>query len=339
MKNPLVSVITPVFNGEKYLSECIESVLHQTYVNIEYIIVDNQSNDSSPEIISRFQKQNKRISTYTTPRFLSAVENWNYCLTKVSPQAKYIKYVHADDFIFPECIEKMVEIGESNPHVAVVSSYKLENTPNTLKAYSISNTGLNYNRQVFEGKDIIRKALFSQFYFGSPTSLLYRKSAIKTDAFYDTAIPFHADDDACYKLLLDHDFGFVHQVLSFTRRHKQAITEVARNKKTNLFDVLQFIIKYGKVVLSNGEYEALLKNRMENYHKQLAAFILRFQKDNYKYHADKLRAVGIQIKKIKLLKNIFVLLQRGICNAEIRQEYFASIKMSRPVKQVGAGNG
>ena len=67
---PFVTILTPVYNGEKYLAECIESVLAQTYRNWEYIIVNNCSTDRSLEISERYAQNDPRIKVRTNTNFV-----------------------------------------------------------------------------------------------------------------------------------------------------------------------------------------------------------------------------------------------------------------------------
>ncbi|MGE0406800.1 MAG: glycosyltransferase family 2 protein, partial [Candidatus Korobacteraceae bacterium] len=66
---PLVSIITPVYNGEEFLVECIESVLAQTYQNWEYIIVNNHSKDRSLEIAEEYARRDPRVRVVTGKEF------------------------------------------------------------------------------------------------------------------------------------------------------------------------------------------------------------------------------------------------------------------------------
>ena len=80
---PLVSVVTPVFNGGTFLSECIESVLAQTYDNWEYIIVNNCSTDNSLAIADDYAKKDHRIIVHTNDRFVGVIENHNIAFTLI----------------------------------------------------------------------------------------------------------------------------------------------------------------------------------------------------------------------------------------------------------------
>ena len=100
--SPLVSVVTPVYNGEAYLAECIESVLTQTYSNFEYIIVDNCSTDGTSKIVNEYGKKDSRIKAYRNDVLLDIIANHNHAFRLISPKSKYCKVVSGDDWIFPE---------------------------------------------------------------------------------------------------------------------------------------------------------------------------------------------------------------------------------------------
>jgi glycosyltransferase involved in cell wall biosynthesis len=101
---PLVSVISPVYNGEAHLAECIESVLAQTYPDWEYLVVDNCSTDRTFEIAERYAKQDARVPIVRNERFVSAAQNHNIGLGQMSSESRYCKFVHADDWLFAECL-------------------------------------------------------------------------------------------------------------------------------------------------------------------------------------------------------------------------------------------
>ena len=121
--SPLVSVVTPVFNGAKYLRACIESVLAQTYDRWDYTIVDNCSTDGSLAIAHEYAETHPQINVRSNAQFVGAVENHNRAFRSISPEAKYCKLVSADDWMYPECISKLVDLAERHPSVGIVGSY------------------------------------------------------------------------------------------------------------------------------------------------------------------------------------------------------------------------
>src|SRR5689334_10610487 len=112
---PHVSIVTPVYNEEEHLAECIESVLAQTYENWDYVIVDNCSTDKSLEIARTYAAKDRRIRVHTNDQFLEMIPNRSVAVRQMSPDSKYCKVVLGDDWIFPECLEKMVALGEAHP--------------------------------------------------------------------------------------------------------------------------------------------------------------------------------------------------------------------------------
>ncbi len=115
--SPLVSVVTPVFNGAKYLRACIESVLAQSYDNWDYTIVDNCSTDSTLAIAHEYAETHPQINVRSNEQFVGVVENHNRAFRSISPEAKYCKLVSADDWLYPECISKLVDLAERHPSV------------------------------------------------------------------------------------------------------------------------------------------------------------------------------------------------------------------------------
>ncbi len=253
---PHVSVVTPVYNGARHLGECIESVLGQTYKEFEYVIVDNASTDDSLAVARRYADRDKRVRVVACEDHLSNhIANWNRALSHVHPTARYVKVVHGDDWLFAECLERMVELAEQHASVGLVSSYRLDHNRVTLD-------GLPVSVDVLPGAVVARSFLLGgplPFLFGSPTSLLVRADVVQAhEPFYDEEV-LHADNDACMRILADSDFGFVHQVLTYTRRHEGAISTFRVNRigthAPNQIDLFQ---RWGHVFLSHDEYDRKL---------------------------------------------------------------------------------
>ena len=74
VEQPLVSILTPVYNGADYLAECIESVLQQTYQNYEYIIVNNCSTDGTLQIALDYALKDKRIRVLNNEKFVGVID-------------------------------------------------------------------------------------------------------------------------------------------------------------------------------------------------------------------------------------------------------------------------
>jgi len=118
LNKPLVSVIIPAYNAERYLKTCLESVFSQTWKNIEVIIVDDGSIDNTPKIALEFESQNVKIKFQKNKGGCSA-RNAGIRMSS----GKYLQFLDADDLISPEKIEKQVIALEQNHlYVAVCST-------------------------------------------------------------------------------------------------------------------------------------------------------------------------------------------------------------------------
>lgn len=297
MTQPLVSVVTPVFNAKKYLSECIQSVLVQTYSNWEYVIVDNCSTDASGEIAADFAKKDNRIRLVENDSFLSQMENWNRAMRQISPRSRYCKVVHADDWLFPECIERMVDVAEKNPRVGIVGAYRLDET-------QVNLDGLPFPSNAIPGRKICRDYLLGGPYvFGSPTSLLICSDIIrKKDPFYNGS-SIHADVEVCLDILSKWDFGFVYQVLTFTRRHNEATTSFLRRFSTYRLARLLFLHKYGPRFLSPNEYQERFQKMLDAYCRFIVrSLVVRKDKELYSYHRNGLSQIGIKLSTLLIFK-------------------------------------
>jgi glycosyltransferase involved in cell wall biosynthesis len=283
---PLVSIVTPVYNGEEYFVECIESILAQTYQNWEYIIVNNCSKDRTMEIARLYAARDPRIRIHDNQEFLPVIANHNAALHQISPSSKYCKLVFADDWIFPECIERMVAVAEQYPPIGIVGAYVLQGT-------EVKCIGLPYHRTMFDGREICRRHLLEHLHvFESANAILYRADLVRSKpAFYNEA-NIHADTEACFALLKNTDFGFVHQILTYTRVREESLRSKSEDLQTAHAGALQILLVSGPDYLSRDELNRLMRERMFGYYRFLGKCLLLGQGKTLNYHKTKLVDAG-----------------------------------------------
>jgi glycosyltransferase involved in cell wall biosynthesis len=294
---PLVSIVTPVYNNGEYLAECIESVLAQTYPNWDYTIVNNCSTDGTGEVARRYAAKNRRIKVLDNKQFLRAVPNHNQALRQISPESKYCKIVFGDDWIFPRCLEEMVAVAEEHPSVGIVGAYGLwEVLAPGMHKYEVMLGGLPYPSRRVSGRDVCRRMFLDELYlFGTSTSVLYRSDLVRQkNPFYNEG-NIHADIEACVVLLKSCDFGFVHQILTFTRGRKEALGMISVDMRMDLACRLHTLTTHGRCYLDSKEFEICQDRLLSTYYNFLAVSAMRGRRDKkfWEFHKGKIKgAVG-----------------------------------------------
>ena len=123
MQESMVSVIVPVFNAEQYLTECLDSLLSQTYRNLEIILIDDGSGDSSLVLCQDYAKSDKRVRVLSQEnRGVSAARNRGIAEAK----GKYITFIDADDWVEPEHVQQLVLGLQGGKYDCSVCGYWLE---------------------------------------------------------------------------------------------------------------------------------------------------------------------------------------------------------------------
>src|SRR6185312_5758557 len=293
---PLVSIITPAYNEERYISECIESVISQTYLNWEYIIVDNCSTDQTFAICQTYANNDKRIRLLRNAETVPVNQNHNIGFQNISDDSKYCKIVDADDWIYPNCLKKMVELCEAEAKIGFVGAYRFVGE-------SLNPTGLPFPVTQTNGRDMCRKYLLldHQYPFGTPSSTLYRSEIVRTRSeFYEENEP-SADADVFFDFLDRYDFGFVHEILSFSR--VRSGSEMDRRKELDEFSLefLRALKKYGSKYLNGEECRVVARDQLVEYYRIMGMhFWDRRDKEFWRYHRSKLATLGYRFSNTRL---------------------------------------
>ena len=133
-KKELLSIIVPVYNKEKYLKRSLESILNQTYRNIEVIIIDDGSNDESLLICKKYAEQDSRIKLFTkTNGGVSSARNLGLDKCK----GEYIAFVDPDDYLDLECFERLIDCLEKNS-VDIAYCYAMDFWENSIRTFTYS---------------------------------------------------------------------------------------------------------------------------------------------------------------------------------------------------------
>jgi len=307
---PLVSILTPVYNGQQYLAECIESVLTQTYANWEYVIVNNCSTDRTLSIATEYAATEPRIRIHNNSKFLGLIQNHNNALRQMSPESAYCKLLHADDLLMPECVERMVAIAQDHPSVGVVSAYYIGGDFN-------ANT-IPYPRSVVSGQALGRLCLLSEKaenILGGPTATLIRTDLIRSRAVFYNELNLGADREAMYDVLRTCDFGFVHQILTYYRYHAERSTKVLPERLTLYLSKVIVLKKYGHDYLNANEVRVSLKKALSAYYRMMARNVLTLTDRGVREsNLRKLEEVGQPFRMTSLTGAVFAILLDALLN-------------------------
>ena len=113
---PLVSICIPTYNVEKTVVQTVQSVLNQTYHNLEILVVDNASTDDTLTLLQKFD--DPRITIHKNSKNIGAEQNFSQCIQLAN--GEYIAIFHADDLYMPDMVQKQVEAFEDNPTISAV---------------------------------------------------------------------------------------------------------------------------------------------------------------------------------------------------------------------------
>lgn len=117
----LVSIVMPAYNVEKYIEESIESVLYQTYLNWELIIVNDCSLDNTYKIIKKYHKKDSRIKSYSLLKNQGVSNARNIAINNA--KGKYITFLDSDDIWLPEKLSRQIKFMEENNYIFTFHEY------------------------------------------------------------------------------------------------------------------------------------------------------------------------------------------------------------------------
>jgi glycosyltransferase involved in cell wall biosynthesis len=263
---PKVAIVTPVYNGAAFLAEAIESVLAQTFTDWEYVIADNGSTDETFKVAQSYAARDPRIRAVRTLPHLPIMDNWNRAFGLVSESAVYVKELHADDLLMPNCLAEMVALMERRPSAGMVGSYALYDA-------AVSNVGAPVGQELIAGHEVIRRTVLGEWWlFGAPSNVMLRHSVLRDMApeIYDRTLR-HADIDLWYRILERHDFGFVHQVLSCERTHDESQTNTFTARYSTIaLEHFGLLRRYGPRILDKESFARAHRRQLNDYRRRVA---------------------------------------------------------------------
>lgn len=258
-KNPLISIIVPVYKVELYLENCINSIINQSYKNLEIILVDDGSPDKCPEICDELAKKDKRIKViHKNNAGVSAARNSGLDIAT----GDFITFVDSDDTIEPVMYEKLVLKQQENDYDLTFARYCFEENNKKTKVLEESLQSLcdNYDLKLFFNhtspttKDdfiIIDKNIMCNIW-----RVLFKKEVIANIRFPEN-IKYMEDFVFMINIFLSKKLklAFINEYLyNYLVRNSSA----SRDKSTGMIENSQSFISAITPILKNTEYQSLI---------------------------------------------------------------------------------
>jgi glycosyltransferase involved in cell wall biosynthesis len=227
INEPLVSVIIPTYNSEKYIEETLKSVLNQTYKNFEILIIDDGSSDSTNTIVEQYIKKDKRIFSYKVDRAGNPSIPRNYGIKQA--KGEYIAFIDSDDLWVKNKLEVQMKHYLSNPNYAFV--------------YSMSFTfgDVNFFSPFFEVLPLLNRAVRNKndlLSIGNSvpcSTVLTKTSLLKKVGGFDEDINLRAEDyDLWIRLSEFGSICFIPRIQTYYRVHSSQLSSDWETKRKRL---------------------------------------------------------------------------------------------------------
>lgn len=282
---PLISVIVPIYNVEKYLDKCVNSILNQTYKNLEIILVDDGSPDNCPKMCDEYAKLDKRIKViHKENGGLSDARNYGIDLSN----GEYLSFVDSDDYVAADYVETLYKtIKKDTSDLAICGHVVLYTNGKKINRY----TNENYNAN---SETILNKLLYDDGIDLSACSKLYRKDlfnmvrypvgrlyedAATTYKLIDLAEKISVNSLPIYYYIIRDDSisnnEFSNKKIDLITSTKE-MTDYIRNKYPNLSDACDRRLMYA--------YLSTLTQlaRSNTRHKKIEKNLIKYIRDNKK---------------------------------------------------------
>lgn len=298
MDKPVLTVLMPVYNSEKYLAEAIDSILWQTLQNFQFLIIDDGSTDSSADIIRSYQDPRIRFVRNPQNMGISATLNKGIELS----ETELIARMDADDISYPKRLQKQYDYFLDNPDCVLLSTWAQEVTMDK-EPYMVQHFDSRYYAYM----------LNFECWIYHPT-VMYKKSAVESVGKY--SLPYCEDYDLWWKIANRYKINNLEEVLLDYRCSEESLSRVTRKfeyekyqhdlvvRNVNFYTEEKIKLTYEEVECLRYNYEELLAGN------QIVCVLRLFKKLNFigcgvidkgnvNYSQDELvRAVRFQKKRM-----------------------------------------
>jgi glycosyltransferase involved in cell wall biosynthesis len=252
---PAISICLPVYNGERFLAEAIESVLSQTFLDFELLISDDNSIDNSADIIEKYAKKDTRVKYCKNNTTAGLFANYNKCLERVV--GRYIKPFAQDDLLKKQCLAKMVAALNDHPRAVLVSCARdwINETGEVIKEVRPFEEDTE-----MPGEDVINWHLIQVTnWIGEPSTVLFRSTS--RGIGFDTAFHHFGDLEYWFRILHSGNYLYLNESLCAFRRHTGSASTSNNREFKFICDLLRLGDLYSQHLERLGETQEHFQRR------------------------------------------------------------------------------
>lgn len=233
---PKVTIVIPVYNGERFIKETLEAVVCQEYSNLEIIVVDNASEDSTCEIVSAFSS--KGVKLIKNEKNLGMTGNFNRCLELAD--GDYLQILCSDDRISNDCISKKVTAMEANPTCAMcISATEIRNDSGKVL---FKRKSFKKDRMI-SGEKMIKKSFRRYNLYGEPSNVMIKVSSISDGMKFNEEMYYAVDWEFWLRLSLKGDVYYINEPLSSFYARGDSETGSLLKKKKKIINDDKLLVK------------------------------------------------------------------------------------------------
>ncbi len=280
-KQPLVSICIPTYNAEKTIAETLNSIIGQTYTNIEIIISENASTDNTISLLNKFN--DPRIKIYRTSKTIIAEKNFSRCIELAT--GEYIAIFHADDLYYPGMVEKQVQAFQDNSsigavftmadyidiHGKIIGEHKL---PFELKS-----------KQIYSSQEILTSILRNGNFLLCPSAMVRSKIYKQLAKFDVEMFGTSSDLDMWLRILKNHPIAILDEkLMSYRISNLQGGTKYnyLRTDEADFFKVIDSHLLDEKFTIKTSSLNNYEFQRSDDNIQRAVNYILKGQSRNAK---------------------------------------------------------
>jgi glycosyltransferase involved in cell wall biosynthesis len=253
-----VSICIPTYNGARYLKECLDSALAQTFRDFEVVVVDDGSTDSTMDVARQYSRSDARLRIWKNERNLGLVENWNRCVRLAT--GAWVKFLFQDDLLEPSCLERMLQASRDGVDLVAARRAMIfeDDTTAANKDRYRSYLAAHDLARHCPGQDHVTAEQFAEILLrypsynciGEPTATLIRRSAFERYGRFNRDLIMLCDWEHSARVAVNTGLCYIDTTLAHFRVHAGATSWRIRSRSEYRWLVIDPLIILHEMVYS-----------------------------------------------------------------------------------------